>query len=105
MSVEDWSSVPNDPFPHGNFWGSPDFFEPEVFSQNVTVENRWDDVFWAVLFLVDFVASGPEISKGMNISDIILQTNRWSCLMNCAFACAMNWRMISQYSRRIFQGY
>jgi hypothetical protein len=31
------------------------------------------------------VSSGPKISKGMNISNIILQTNRWSCLMNCAF--------------------
>lgn len=65
MSINQWSSVPNDPSPYSQYWNGPQAFEPQTFSTNQTANTKWNDLFWTIIFWINFVATLGFFGYGM----------------------------------------
>jgi hypothetical protein len=54
MQVSEWGSVQADASPYSQYWGTPNSFEPQTFSQNTAATRTCNGSCWAVFFDLNF---------------------------------------------------
>lgn len=57
MAVTNWNTVSADASDYSKYWDSPAKFQPQQFSSNAGQEDKWNDPFWAIAFLINFAAT------------------------------------------------
>lgn len=55
MTTDQWNTIQSDPSPYSQYWSSPQAFQPETFSKNVSEEKLWMDKGWAIAFCIQFL--------------------------------------------------
>jgi len=55
MSVQQWSSIPNDQSQYSCYWDNQAAFEPQKFQENTKKETKWNDLGFTIAFWINFV--------------------------------------------------
>jgi hypothetical protein len=55
VKPDDWTQIPNDDSAYSQYWSDPTAFQPQQFADNTKKEQKWNDVGWAIAFLINLV--------------------------------------------------